>query len=65
MKIIQTILEILLKWLGIKEIKNADPDIKAATKKRVEVETRDIHEKSVAEAIDSGDLDDIRRRAGQ
>jgi hypothetical protein len=65
MKILLLLLDVINKWLGIKQDKNKDPDVARATKKKVEVKTRDDHEEIVADAVESGDLDELRKRAGQ
>ena len=63
--IVASLLSIINRILGLREARSQDPDIRAVAKEQVTVETRDEHEQVVADAIATGNLDDLRKKAGE
>lgn len=64
-KIIESLLGIIDKVLGLRKQRVEDPDIKNAAREATVVVTRDGHERDVQDAVKTGDLDEIRKNAGE
>ena len=64
-ELLKSVLSIFDKLLGLRVARTQDPDVRAAAKAEVDVKNQDAHEKTVHDAVQTGDLDELRKQAGE